>query len=154
MVSLDDKNNDALHMEKPIGLPNGSQSSDGSDIPAGYFPVSAEEKAMSRALNRKLDIFLLPFLSFLYLFNGLDRGNVGNAETQGKSHSLRSDRNHTDVHVAGFTTDIGVASADLNLAVSLFFITFVIFQPISSAVGRRVGAKHWIPFIMVSLTQE
>jgi MFS family permease len=53
--------------------------------------------------------------------------------------------------MTGFTTDIGAASADLNLAVSLFFITFVIFQPISSAVGRRVGAKNWIPFIMVSL---
>ena len=52
--------------------------------------------------------------------------------------------------MAGFTTDIGAAPGDLNLAVSLFFITFVIFQPISSAVGRRVGAKNWIPFIMVS----
>jgi hypothetical protein len=49
-------------------------------VPAGYVPVSA---AKDRALNRKLDIALLPFLSLLYLFNGLDRGNVGNAETQG-----------------------------------------------------------------------
>lgn len=37
----------------------------------------------TRALNRKLDVALLPLLSLLYLFNGLDRGNVGNAETQG-----------------------------------------------------------------------
>ena len=51
----------------------------------------------------------------------------------------------------GFTKDIGAASGDLNFAVSLFFITFVIFQPISSAVGRRLGAKNWIPIIMVSL---
>jgi hypothetical protein len=58
---------------------------DGSDLPSGYFPDTAEEKAMSRALNRKLDLFLLPFLSLLYLFNGLDRGNVGNAQTQGPS---------------------------------------------------------------------
>ena len=52
--------------------------------------------------------------------------------------------------IPGFTTDIGAKSSDLNLAVSLFFITFVLFQPISSAVGRRIGAKHWIPVIMVS----
>jgi len=52
-------------------------------------------------------------------------------------------------YVSGFTTDIGAADNDLNLAVSLFFITFVLFQPISAAVGRRVGAKHWIPIIMV-----
>ncbi|KAE9382118.1 MFS general substrate transporter [Stipitochalara longipes BDJ] len=86
---------------------------------------------MSRSLNVKFDIFLLPFMSLLYLFNGLDRGNVGNAQTQ------------------GFTNDIGAQPNDLNLAVSLFFITFVLFQPISSAVGRRVGAKHWIPVIML-----
>ena len=53
------------------------------NIPAGHVPVTIEEKALNRALNRKLDIALLPFLSLLYLFNGLDRGNVGNAETQG-----------------------------------------------------------------------
>jgi hypothetical protein len=43
----------------------------------------AEEKSMSRRVNRKMDTALLPFLSLLYLFNGLDRSNVGNAETQG-----------------------------------------------------------------------
>jgi hypothetical protein len=42
-----------------------------------------EYEAVSRRLNRKMDIFLLPFLSILYLFNGLDRSNIGNAETQG-----------------------------------------------------------------------
>ncbi|KAJ9606447.1 hypothetical protein H2200_009408 [Cladophialophora chaetospira] len=100
------------------------------NVPAGHIPVTQEERALSRALNRKLDIFLLPFLSLLYLFNGLDRGNVGNAETQ------------------GFTKDIGAHSDDLNLAVSLFFITFVLFQPPSAAVGRWIGAKYWVPAIM------
>jgi hypothetical protein len=44
---------------------------------------SETDSAMARHLNRKMDIALLPFLSSLYLFNGLDRSNVGNAETQG-----------------------------------------------------------------------
>ncbi|KEF51008.1 uncharacterized protein A1O9_12934 [Exophiala aquamarina CBS 119918] len=100
------------------------------NVPAGHIPVTSEEKALSRALNRKLDVWLLPFLSLLYLFNGLDRGNVGNAETQ------------------GFTKDIGAHPDDLNLAVSLFFITFVLFQPPSAAAGRWLGAKNWIPIIM------
>jgi hypothetical protein len=47
--------------------------------------------ARSRRVNRKIDIALLPFLSTLYLFNGLDRSNVGNAETQGEE--LTSTRN-------------------------------------------------------------
>ena len=69
-----------------------AEPSDGSDIPSGYFPVTPEEKAASTALNRKLDIFLLPFLSLLYLFNALDRGNVGNAQTQGVSFFSTSKR--------------------------------------------------------------
>ncbi|KAL6165874.1 hypothetical protein ACJQWK_09089 [Exserohilum turcicum] len=86
---------------------------------------------MSRQVNRKMDIALLPFLSLLYLLNGLDRSNVGNAETQ------------------GFTRDIGATPDDLNLAVSLFFVTFVLLQPPSAAVGRWLGAKHWITIIMI-----
>jgi hypothetical protein len=60
------------------------------DAPDGYYPRSAEERALSRALNRKLDLCVLPFLSLLYLFNGLDRGNVGNAQTQGPSDQILS----------------------------------------------------------------
>jgi hypothetical protein len=44
---------------------------------------ATEYEVVSRRLNRKMDLALLPFLSILYLFNGLDRSNIGNAETQG-----------------------------------------------------------------------
>jgi hypothetical protein len=52
----------------------------------------------------------------------------------------------------GFTNDIGASADDFNLAASLFFIPFVLFQPISTAVGRQIGAKNWIPIIMVGST--
>ncbi|KAH8902152.1 major facilitator superfamily transporter [Coniochaeta sp. PMI_546] len=91
---------------------------------------STEDEARNRRINRKLDIALLPFLSLLYLFNGLDRGNVGNAQTQ------------------GFTHDIGAAPDDLNFAVSIFFLTFVLLQPFSAAIGRSIGAERWIPIMM------
>lgn len=46
--------------------------------------LSRQNAKRNRTVNRKLDFALLPLLSLLYLFNGLDRGNVGNAETQGQ----------------------------------------------------------------------
>ncbi|KAK3402421.1 major facilitator superfamily domain-containing protein [Sordaria brevicollis] len=82
-------------------------------------------------INRKTDVFLLPLLSILYLFNGLDRGNVGNAQTQ------------------GFTTDIGCKPGDLNLAISAFWFMFVACQPVSAALGRRWGGRRWIVGIML-----
>lgn len=54
------------------------------NVTDGFVTFSDEdEKRYNRAVNRKLDLVMLPFLSFLYLFSGLDRGNIGNAETQG-----------------------------------------------------------------------
>lgn len=77
------KDDDLNQLEKPLSDRPDSHTSDIVEIPSGYFPATPEEKLLSRSLNRKLDIYLLPFLSLLYLFNGLDRGNVGNAQTQG-----------------------------------------------------------------------
>lgn len=47
-------------------------------------PVEISGHHQRQLINRKLDVALLPLLSLLYLFNGLDRSNVGNAQTQGK----------------------------------------------------------------------
>jgi hypothetical protein len=127
---------------------------------------------MASRVNRKLDIALLPFLSLLYLFNGLDRSNVGNAETQGMFFVRSIVRRQVfpgfparlliartpkerilTFGNAGFTKDIGATPDDLNLAVSLFFITFVLLQPPSAAAGRWLGARHWITIMMVSSIQ-
>jgi hypothetical protein len=57
------------------------------DAPAGHAGLSMtpEEAALSRRVSRKMDISMLPLLSLLYLFNGLDKSNVGNAQTQGQA---------------------------------------------------------------------
>lgn len=71
----------------------------------GYFPLTPEEKHRHRALNRKFDLFVLPFCVMVYLLNGLDRSNLGNAQTN------------------GFTTDLGMPATAVNTATSLFFCT-------------------------------
>lgn len=39
------------------------------------------ENSVQRSIVRKLDTRLLPLLSFMYLFNAIDRNNLGNAKT-------------------------------------------------------------------------
>ena len=95
----------------------------------GYVPVTDEEKKQSRALNRKLDLYVLPFTVMIYLLNGLDRSNLGNAQTD------------------GFTKDLNMPSTAINTATSLFFCTFVPLQPVSTAIGKRVGQSKWLAFI-------
>ncbi|KZM24792.1 uncharacterized protein EKO05_0003540 [Ascochyta rabiei] len=79
----------------------------------------------------KLDCVLLPFLALLFLFNSLDKSNIGNAES------------------AHFTTDIGLGKGDLNTAVALFFAFFVALQPAGAALGRRYGMVAWVPSCML-----
>lgn len=51
--------------------------------------VAAETGNKTWRINLKMDLGLLPLLSLLYLSNGLDRGNVGNAQTQGDAPRSR-----------------------------------------------------------------
>jgi hypothetical protein len=74
---------DSIKHNKGAHLPTIQRNHKGPISAAGELQ-SPEEVAMGKRVNRRLDIFLLPLLSLLYLFNGLDRSNVGNAETQGK----------------------------------------------------------------------
>jgi hypothetical protein len=36
----------------------------------GFIPETPEEKKVNRALNRKFDLFILPFCVIIYMFNG------------------------------------------------------------------------------------
>jgi hypothetical protein len=86
---------------------------------------------LTAKIRRRTDIFLLPFLSLLFLLNSLDRSNIGNAET------------------AGFTKHAGLKEGDLNDAVSAFFIVFVLLQPVGAALGKRAGVRRWVGGVMV-----
>lgn len=97
----------------------------------GYTPITAEEKAQHRNLNRKFDLFLVPFCALIYLFNGLDRSNLGNAQTD------------------GFTNDLGMPASAINTATSLFFATYVPLQPFSASIGKKVGQTYWLGIIGV-----
>ncbi|USP78679.1 hypothetical protein yc1106_05953 [Curvularia clavata] len=79
----------------------------------------------------KLDCLLLPFLALFFLFNALDKTNIGNAES------------------AHFTEDVGLDKDALNTAVALFFAFFVGLQPLGAALGRRYGMVLWVPSCML-----
>ncbi|EAT77977.2 hypothetical protein SNOG_14785 [Parastagonospora nodorum SN15] len=85
-------------------------------------PDEAEEAyAVDPRLHRrtlaKLDCLLLPFLALFFLFNALDKANVG------QNHPPRN------AESANFTEDVGLEKSDINTAVALFFAFFVTLQP-------------------------
>ncbi|KIY47040.1 MFS general substrate transporter [Fistulina hepatica ATCC 64428] len=84
-----------------------------------------------RALVRKLDKRIAPLVFCLYLFNALDRSNLGNAETD------------------GFTTDLHFGTNDYSLMLSLFYIPFCCLTFPGVALTKKIGAHITLPLYMM-----
>ncbi|KAG5291437.1 high-affinity nicotinic acid transporter [Histoplasma ohiense] len=114
--------------EKAISPPPSSTSKkDASDNEAVEIdPVQV------KALVRKVDCHIVPFLVLLYLFSFLDRVNIGNA----RLYDMES--------------DLGLAGNQYQIAVSILFIPYCLLEVPSNLVIRKFTASRYISFIAVS----
>lgn len=80
----------------------------------------------------KLDWHLLPILTILYLLSFLDRVNIGQAKLDGLPMSLK------------------LSSTEYNTCVSVFFVTYVLFEIPSNLLLKRLRPSRWLPMIMVA----
>jgi sugar phosphate permease len=74
---------------------------------------------------------ILPFVFVLYIFNFLDRSNVGLAALQ-------------------MNQDLGFSSQAFGLGAGIFFIGYALFEVPSNLLLVRIGARRWIARIMIS----
>ncbi|KAI1421496.1 major facilitator superfamily domain-containing protein [Xylaria sp. FL1777] len=124
------------HQPVPSDVPVCNKKS--ADDAASYHENIAQETALvldaaaERALCRKFDFRLLPILAIMYLFNALDKGNLGNAQT------------------AGLSKDLNFASGQYNLIVGIFFVPYVVFAPPLALLGKKIGPSRMLPILMFS----
>lgn len=88
------------------------------------------DKDAEKKLCRKFDFRLLPVLAVMYLFNSLDKSNLGNAKT------------------AGLPDDLHFATGQYNLIVGIFFVPYVIFAPPIAMLAKKFGASCALPIMM------
>jgi len=94
--------------------------------------LSDEERAAAdRALLWKLDIRLIPWLCFLYLISFLDRTNIGNAK------------------IDGLAKDLHMTDGQYNAALSLFFISYALAEPLTNVLLKRLRPSIFLPIIMI-----
>ena len=92
--------------------------------------VTATE-AIERETMRKVIWRILPFLIVSYLVSIIDRGNIGMASLQ-------------------MNEDLGLSKAAFGFASSLYFVAYFLFEVPSNLAMQKVGARLWIPRIMIS----
>ena len=83
-----------------------------------------------RRLVLKFDVRILPVLALIYLASALDKGNLGNAKTN------------------GMEKDLHFKDGQSNTILSVFFVPYVIsFAPVAF-VGKRYGPSRVLPVLM------
>ncbi|RUS34286.1 major facilitator superfamily domain-containing protein [Jimgerdemannia flammicorona] len=89
------------------------------------------DPAIVRSYLWKTDWRLLPALSLVYLLAVMDRANIGNAM------------------IAGLTTDLNLKGDDINLAISLFFVSYIIFEIPSNLMMKKSRPSRWLPTLIL-----
>ncbi|KAF1997984.1 MFS general substrate transporter, partial [Amniculicola lignicola CBS 123094] len=122
--SLDEKISDTAQ------IPNFYAVAD--DVANPDAGLSDEECAEhDRKLVRKLDINLIPWLSFLYLISFLDRTNIGNAKIDGLQEDLR------------------MTDGQYNATLSIFFVSYALFEPLTNVLLKKMRPSVFLPIIMI-----
>ncbi|KAK1770131.1 major facilitator superfamily domain-containing protein [Phialemonium atrogriseum] len=117
--------------------PNASGSHDGEatliDLPPDpdAHLSESERAAVDRKLLWRLDLILIPWLCLLYLLAFLDRTNIGNAK------------------IAGLKTDLSLSTAQYNATLTIFFVSYAVFEPLTNILLKRLRPSIFIPIIMV-----
>ncbi|MGG7768313.1 MFS transporter [Klebsiella aerogenes] len=95
-------------------------------------PNSAiDNDALEKETMRRVIWRILPFLVVSYLVSIIDRGNIGMAALQ-------------------MNEDLGLSKAAFGFASSLYFVAYFIFEVPSNLAMQKVGARLWLPRIMIS----
>ncbi|KAK7970611.1 hypothetical protein PG996_000960 [Apiospora saccharicola] len=94
--------------------------------------LSPEERAkIDRALVWRLDWILIPWLCVLYLLAFLDRTNIGNAK------------------IAGLSKDLDLTTHSYNATLTIFFVSYSVFEPLTNVLLKKLRPSIFIPIIMI-----
>ncbi|KXX82185.1 High-affinity nicotinic acid transporter [Madurella mycetomatis] len=119
--------------EKGFSSASHSNGEGGTDMPkdpdAHLSPTEKEE--VDRKLVRRLDWILIPWLCFLYLLAFLDRTNIGNAR------------------IAGLSEDLGLSVPSYNATLTIFFVSYAVFEPLTNILLKRLRPSIFIPIIII-----
>ncbi|KAF1811573.1 putative MFS transporter [Eremomyces bilateralis CBS 781.70] len=88
------------------------------------------DPVQERRLVWKFDLRILPVLAVMYLFNSLDKSNLGNAKTAGLEKTLH------------------LKDGQYNLILSIFFIPYVLTAPVLGIMGKKYGPHRVLPIMM------
>lgn len=89
------------------------------------------DSKIERRIVRKCDIHLLPWLFGIWLFCFLDRASIGNAK------------------IEGIGQDLGLTGNQLNVALSIFFVSYILVDVPSNWLVKKFRPGYYIPALCI-----
>ncbi|RMZ02079.1 hypothetical protein D0862_06139 [Hortaea werneckii] len=91
-----------------------------------------EDPALEKRITRKLDLHILPWIFVIWLLAFIDRSNIGNAK------------------IDGLTEDLNLTGNQFNVALTVFYILYILVDIPSNWVLKKVGGGHYLPLLAVA----
>ena len=108
------------------------------------IPVEFDRKAEAK-LRLKIDLCIVPTVALLYLFCFIDRANVGAYSASiAKCRLIKLAGN---AKLAGFEEDLGLQGNDYNAVLSVFYISYILFEIPSNIACKWLGPGWFLPGI-------
>lgn len=108
-----------------------------------------------RKLLWKLDLRLVPWLSLLYLVSFLDRYVPSKIIIHALIHPgpnklTRSRTNIGNAKLVGLQDDLKLSGAQYNACLTIFFVSYSVFEPLTNILLKRLRPSIFIPIIMIA----
>ncbi|KAI9375955.1 major facilitator superfamily domain-containing protein [Aspergillus egyptiacus] len=100
-----------------------------SAVDSGFETAVEFDKKAVTWIRRKNDLCLVPSVALIYLFCFIDRTNIGNAR------------------LAGLEEDLDLTGYDYNIALSIFYIPYILLEIPSNMACKYFGPERFLPFL-------
>ncbi|KAK2594295.1 hypothetical protein QQS21_008001 [Conoideocrella luteorostrata] len=94
-------------------------------------PLVHFDRAAESRLRLKIDFYVVPTVAILYLFCFIDRTNLGNAR------------------IAGLEADLNFTGYNYNEIISIFYVSYVIFEIPSNLLCKYMGPGWFLPLAAI-----
>ncbi|TKA81509.1 hypothetical protein B0A55_02993 [Friedmanniomyces simplex] len=103
------------------------------DLKAGLATdTTGTDPALDQRITRKLDNHILPWIFTLWLLAFIDRSNIGNAKLD------------------GLVKDLHLTGDKYNIALTVFYILYVLIDIPANWALKHVGGGHWLAMIAIA----
>ncbi|KAI6126502.1 MFS general substrate transporter [Pisolithus sp. B1] len=102
-----------------------------------------------RKLWRRIDFRLVPMIFLMYLFSFMDRGGYCCFWNSGVLRRLTAGKaNIGNAKLEGLMTQLHLTGTQFNVALSVFFISYSLFEFPANVILQSVRPSRWLPGIM------